>query len=144
MISAFVEAVGDLALPCSLTLVVPGVAASLSTRANPLAVALAASGGVAVVGWLRITGQVPPRLTTWAAIGVGVLVLISFASLFMTSTRPGQRVTAGAVIGVAAASIWTPCVGPQLGVILIGVLIAVLLCSGLYSEVVTRLVIWSL
>lgn len=195
MIAAFVEAVTDLALPCSLTLLVPGVAASLSTRSHPLAVALSTYGAVTVVGWLRLTEQIPARLGTWVALAVGVLVLISFGSLFGSSTRLGQRVTAGAVIGVAAASIWTPCVGEELGTILnrgpddplgvllpfaafvagislvsiavalarvvfqpperlssilsvvatsVGAAFALLLASGLYTDVVAQLVFWSL
>lgn len=195
MISAFMEAVTDLALPCSLTLVVPGVAAALATRANPLAVALSTFGAMTVIGWLRLTGQVPSHLNTWMAVAVGALMLVSFASLSITSTRVGQRATAGAVIGAAAVSIWTPCVGEELGAILnlgpddplgvllpfaafvagvslvsvgaalgriafepsarlsrsvsalgtaVGIVVALLLGSGLYSDVVAQLVIWSL
>lgn len=118
MIAAFVEAVGDLALPCSLTLVIPTVAATLTSRSNPLAVALSASAGVFVVGWLRITGQIGAFDTAWVAIALAVLTLIAFGALVRTATRPSQRVTAAAVIGGVAASIWTPCVGVELGVIL--------------------------
>ena len=195
MIAAFVEAVTDLALPCSLTLLVPGVAASLSTRSHSLAVAMSTYEAATIVGWLRLTEQIPARLGTWVSLAVGVLVLISFGSLFASSTRTGQRVTAGAVIGVAAASIWTPCVGEELGTILnrgpddplgvllpfaafvggislvsiavalarvvfqlperlsralsvvatsVGAAFALLLASGLYTDVVAQLVFWSL
>ena len=195
MIGAFAEAVNDLALPCSLTLVVPGVAASLATRANPLAVALSSYGAMTVTGWLRITERVPAQLSTWVALTFGLLMLVAFGSLFASSTRPGQRVTAGVVIGVTAASIWTPCVGEHLGSVLsrgpddplgvalpfaafiagisvvsisvalarvafqplervskpvsvvattVGAVVALLVASGQYTDVVARLVIWSL
>ena len=195
MIAAFVEAINDLTLPCSLTLLIPGVAASLAARARAVAVALSAFGGMAAIGWLRVTDQIPANLTVWVAAGVGFLVLISFGALYSPRTRTAQRVTAGAVIGAAAAAIWTPCVGEELGVILntgpddplgvllpfiafvaginlvalaialarvalepparvskvlsitgtaAGVAVALLLGSGLYSDVVARLVIWSL
>ncbi len=195
MIDAFAEAVRDLALPCSLTLVIPGVAASLSARSNPLAVATSTFAGTAVVGWLRISGQIPSSLTWWSSMGVGILVLVAYGALFARATRPGQRVTAGLVVGASAASIWTPCVGEQLGSILnrapedavgvalpfiafiagisivaiavalarvgfdppesvstflsrigvaMGLAIAVLIGSGLYSNVVAQLVTWSL
>lgn len=195
MIAAFAEAIGDLALPCSLTLVIPGVAASLSARSNPLAVALSSAVGMTAIGWLRITGQIASQPTVWVAVGAGLLVLVGFGALHATGTRTAQRSTAGAVVGGSAAAIWTPCVGEELGAILnrgvddpIGVLlpfagfivgistvavavalariafepaarltramsmvgtvagagIALLLASGVYSDVVARLVIWSL
>jgi hypothetical protein len=195
VIAAFAEAIGDLALPCTLTLVIPGVAASLSARSNPLAVALSSAVGMTAIGWLRITGQIASQPTVWVAVGVGLLVLVGFGALHATETRPAQRSTAGAVVGGSAAAIWTPCVGEELGAILnrgvddpIGVLlpfvafivgistvaiavalariafepparltramsmvgtvagagIALLLASGVYSDVVARLVIWSL
>lgn len=118
MIAAFAEAIGDLALPCSLTLVVPGVAASLAARSDAVVVALSAFGGMAAIGWLRVTGQIPASMTVWAAAGVGLLVLISFGALYRVGTRTAQRVTAGSFVGAAAAAIWTPCVGEELGVIL--------------------------
>lgn len=194
MMEPFFEAVRDLLLPCSLTLVIPGVSAALATKRDPLPVAAAGFVGIAAVGWLRSTGQVGGAPEGLIAFALGLLTVIAFGALWFDETGTGQRVTAGLVIGVTSAAIWAPCVGEELGVILnngpdnpfgvlvpfvlfaaglalpsvgvalsrigfnlpkaltravsmigtaIGVVIGLLLATGLYSEVVTRLAIAS-
>ena len=118
MIAIFAEAVRDLLLPCSLTLVVPGVAAVLAARRNPLPVYGGTLFGSVVIAWMRISEQIPARLVApWIWV-LGTAVVVSFGALRLDQTRLAQRVTAAVVVGGAASWIWTPCVGSELGVLL--------------------------
>lgn len=118
MIAIFAEAIRDLLLPCSLTVVVPGLAAVLSARRDPLPVYAGTLFGSVVIAWMRISEQIASRLMApWIWI-LGTAVIISFGALRIAETRRAQRVTAAVVIGGAASWIWTPCVGSELGELL--------------------------
>ncbi|MEM9134622.1 MAG: hypothetical protein AAF962_15685 [Actinomycetota bacterium] len=118
MLSLLVEGFGAAWLPCSLVLVVPGVATVLAGReyAGPAAAAYAL--GTALLSWLRFAdiGGDFPLLVPAVALAVAAVLLV-----IPTSVPPGlAAVIGGGLAGGAAAELWEPCVGVEFGTLLNG------------------------
>lgn len=118
MLSLLIEGFGSAWLPCSLVLVVPGVATVLAGRryAGPAAGSYAV--GTAVLSWLRFAdvGAGWPVLVPAVALALAAVLLV-----IPTSVPPGPAaVIGGALAGGAAAELWEPCVGVEFGTLLNG------------------------
>lgn len=118
--------------PCSLALIVPGLATTLlAVPRGPLAAV-----AFAVTAWLAAWGQA----TVLLQVGSGPLVGVVLAGVAGLGTwglwRSDTWAAPGAMgIGLAAGLLWQPCVGPQLGAILTRAAdkpLEVLLPMGLY------------
>lgn len=117
MIAALLEGVRSAALPCSLTLLIPGIAVVLAARKAPVAAAAGFVGSLLVVGWLRAIGYLGTLPVGWIAVAIGTAMLLAVIGSAVNSSRLGT-IGLGAVPGVGAAWIWQPCVGVELGSIL--------------------------
>lgn len=102
--------------PCSLVLLVPGVAAAVTARQESAAALIGYVTTTIVVGWLRFSGQ----LDDLAVPIVAMAFALAAALLVVPLIRRINLVSAagGGVAGVAAASLWEPCVGEEFGTVL--------------------------
>ena len=103
-------------LPCTLVLLVVGIAVGLTARET--AIPAMASFWVSVLwfSWTRFSD----RGAGWHALFAAAALLIAVVILFVP---PIQRldwvaVGAGLLAGFAAAELWLPCVGPEFGALL--------------------------
>lgn len=108
------EAAGSLLLPCSATLVVPGVLVAILGRGrldSTVALVVGLVGGsIAAVLW----GLAPPDVVTGLALAAGGLAVARWGTA--TSPRPRALAAGGALVGgLAAGALWKPCVGEHLG-----------------------------
>jgi cytochrome c biogenesis protein CcdA len=109
--STFAEGVASIALPCSWILLLPAGFAVIGARGRRSVVA-GVCGGVVVGLMIRATGSALP-----AALA-GVVAGVALGGGFSLVTRTPWAWLGGAVVGLAAASVWQPCVGAHLGDIL--------------------------
>lgn len=103
-------------IACSLILLLPGVAVAMAARAAAVPAIAAYSVGVLSLAWLRFSeqgGGNPPLLLAAALLLGTVLLLVPFIGRLDLAAIP-----AGLLIGGAAAELWLPCGGPQLGLLL--------------------------
>lgn len=136
---AFLAGMLTLLNPCVLP-VLPIVIASAATqgRAGPVALAAGLVASFAAVGMLVLTvgfsagidGDVLRTLAAWVMVAAGVVLAVPRAqAAFATATAPVsargslwlQGVSGNAwygqlAVGVLLGVVWTPCVGPTLGV----------------------------
>jgi len=103
-------------LPCTLVLLVTGIAVGLTARETAIPATVAFGVSVLVFSWTRFSG----RGAGWHVIFAAAALLIAVIILFVP---PIQRldwvaVTAGMLVGFAAAELWLPCVGPEFGSLL--------------------------
>jgi cytochrome c biogenesis protein CcdA len=107
-----IEGVGEMVLPCSFGLVVPGLLALLLAKRSALAAVVTLAVVAALTAWARAAGfvdDVPIAL---------LVVLVPVAVLVLRRDRPASEAVGGGLLGVVAGATWMPCVGEQLGVIL--------------------------
>lgn len=108
MIALLGEAVGALWLPCSATVVVPAVVLAVAGRGR-WAVTAAAAAGLVVGAFVAVA---------WAPPVPPVVVGIALAAGAVGAARRRAAPTStlgGALAGLAAGSLWQPCVGAALG-----------------------------
>lgn len=117
MIRLLVEGFQAAWLPSSLLVVVPGLAALLAAQDEVRVTLIGYCAAVAFVAWLRFArhGADWPLVMAAAA-------LVLAALLFLVPTVDGRKIVSavgGSLAGGAAAELWQPLVGPQLGRLLI-------------------------
>lgn len=116
MLDTFIEGVGEVVLPCSVGLVLPGLAAVLlgwwrSTLAFVVFAAVAA-----VTAWARAADLIAIGNDWILAASLGGAVVVAW---LVRRSLLGIAVPA-LLIGVFAGTTWRPCVGEQLASILNG------------------------
>ncbi len=102
-------------LPCSLILIVPGLAVAGASRLRFTSASLAYASAVGLAGWLRFSG----RLETLPTFVVALLLVAAAAILLLRRGRPGA-VAGGVLSGFGTTSLWGPCVGSDFGDLLGG------------------------
>ncbi len=113
------EGIDSLRLPCSWVLVIPGIAITVFGRRRTLLVVASFALAATMVAWLRFAGW-------WFSVPQGAVQVIIGLTI-MVSAAVAWRADAGlydglvaAIVGVAAAWTWIPCVGPHLGEVING------------------------
>ncbi|MCP3989076.1 MAG: hypothetical protein GY724_08375 [Actinomycetia bacterium] len=113
MIDLLLEGLSSAWLPCSLMLLVPGVAAALAAGEELVPSLIGFMVAATLLSWLRFAD----RGGNWP-IGVAALALVAATALYFIPVfvSTGTMATvAGILAGGAAAEMWEPCVGPELG-----------------------------
>ncbi len=129
-------------LPCTLILLVTGVAVGLTARETAIPAMVSFWLSVLVFSWTRFSG----RGAGWHALIAAVALIVAVVILFLPPIRRLDlvAVVAGALVGFAAAELWLPCVGEQFGRLLMelpqrelsGVVLMAIFLAGALSPVV--------
>ncbi len=103
--------------PCSLVLLIPGLATAITARQESSAALVGYTAAVLVVGWLRFSARIGDTPIVVVAMGFAAAALILIVPIF----RRINLVSAGGggIAGIAAASLWEPCVGSEFGALLV-------------------------
>lgn len=114
------EGIRNIALPCTLALVLPSLIALAAGRLRPSAAA-GIVGGAGMMAWVGAVGWVRLGRGTGTDIAVAVVFAAAFTGLLISSRgdrsplRRSLTVAAGAVAGAVTSLLWQPCVGELLG-----------------------------
>lgn len=103
-------------LPCSLIVLLPGVAALLAARDELTVTVFGYGAATTFVAWLRFSD----RGGNWPLLAAAAALLAATA-LFLVPTIDGREVVSavgGALAGGAAAELWVPAVGRRFGRVL--------------------------
>ena len=103
-------------LPCSLILLLPGVAVAIAARQEATPAILGFGFGSLLVSWLRFSGRLddpPASLLALGFVGAVILLLVPLIRRLDVVSAAG-----GALAGAAAAGLWLPCVGIEFGTLL--------------------------
>ena len=104
-------------LPSSLLVVVPGLAALLAAQDELRVTLVGFCTAVAFVSWLRFSHHG----ADWPLVAAAVALVLA-TLLFLVPTVDGRKIVSsvgGALAGGAAAELWQPLVGPELGRLLV-------------------------
>lgn len=116
VLSLLLEGFESALLPCSLVVLVPGMAVAMAARGRLLPPLVGFSGASVLLAWLRFSD----RGGAWP-IGVAAVALIVAAVLFtvpLIDTDDISFALGGSLAGAAAAELWEPCVGAEFGLLL--------------------------
>ncbi len=116
MIQLLIEGVGSFWLPCSLTVLVPGLAVFAASRKESFKAVLAFLVALVVFAWFPLSGRgpaLPDPLIALAFLAGGVLLLVPLIRRIDIVSMAG-----GILVAWATASLWQPCVGEHFGVLL--------------------------
>ncbi len=100
-------------LPCTLVLLVPGLAVALAARETALPALTGFSMAVLAFSWLRFSANGGG----WHALISALALLVAVAILLAPPIANLDLVAllGGALAGFAAAELWLPCVGAEFG-----------------------------
>ncbi len=100
-------------LPCTLVLLVTGIAVGMTARETAIPAMVAFWLSVLVFSWTRFSD----RGAGWPALIAALALMVAVIILFLPPIRRLDlvAVAAGALVGLAAAELWLPCVGEQFG-----------------------------
>ena len=100
-------------LPCTLVLLVIGVAVGMTARETAIPAMVSFWLSVLVFSWTRFGG----RGAGWHDLIAAVALIVAVIILFVPPVRRLDlvAVAAGTLSGFAAAELWLPCVGEQFG-----------------------------
>ena len=103
-------------LPCTLILLVTGVAVGLTARETAIPAMASFWISVLVFSWTRFSD----RGAGWHAIFAAIALVLAVVILFLPPVRQLDvvAVVAGLLVGFAASELWLPCVGPEFGQLL--------------------------
>lgn len=116
MIRLLLEGVSSTLLPCSLTVLVPGVAVFAASRKESFKAMIAFLVALVVFAWFPLSGRgpaLPDPLIALAFLAGGVLLLIPLIRRIDIVSMAG-----GIAVAWATASLWQPCVGEEFGMLL--------------------------
>ena len=104
-------------LPCTLVLLVTGIAVGMTARETAIPAMASFSLSVLVFSWTRFSD----RGAGWHALFAAIALIAAVVILFVPPVRRLDLVAiaAGALVGFAAAELWLPCVGEQFGRLLV-------------------------
>ena len=111
------EGIGSMLQPCTLALIVPGLAVVLTAQHTAVWAVGGYLTGAAVMSWMRMIGWVTPpdENALMALVVLGGIALIWWQS----NQHNGIWSAAGAAaVGAIAALMWLPCVGEHYGTLL--------------------------
>ncbi len=103
--------------PCSLVLLIPGLATAITARQESSAALTGYGAAVLVVGWLRFSARIDDTPTVIVAMAFAAAALLLIVPLIRRLNIVSA--TGGAIAGLAAASLWEPCVGAAFGSLLV-------------------------
>ncbi len=116
MLMLLVEGFEAAILPCTLILLIPGIAVALTARETALPALTGFCLSVLIFSWLRFSesGAGWHRLFAALALFIAVAILLAppVARLDLVA------LLGGALAGFAAAELWLPCVGAEFGQLL--------------------------
>ncbi len=125
MVELLLEGLASAWLPCSSILLVPGGAAILAGGSRPLVALGGFAGSSLVTAWARFAergGDWPVGISAVALIVGAVTLLASVVERARPDRSPAvdrlRTAAGGAMVGVAAAELWEPCVGAAFGSLL--------------------------
>ena len=100
-------------LPCTLVLLVTGVAVGMTARETAIPAMVSFWLSVLVFSWTRFSD----RGAGWPALVAAAALVVAVVILFLPPIRRLDLVAiaAGALVGLAAAELWLPCVGEHFG-----------------------------
>ena len=114
MLTTFIEGIGEVVLPCSVGLLLPGLGAVLLGWWRSTAAVVVFVVAAAVTAWLRAADVVAIE-SDWLLVA---LLIAALATAWLVRRSFAGIVVPAAAIGVFAGSTWRPCVGDQLADIL--------------------------
>ena len=118
------EGVVAAAQPCSLALVLPAAGVTTLAGRRGWLVAIACWTTASLTAWSRAAGTIdlPDSTVVGVLLAATALAGTALTVATPTATRPRapnpRALAGGALVGVAGAALWQPCVGPALGTIL--------------------------
>ncbi|MDH3306614.1 MAG: hypothetical protein OEO77_03730 [Acidimicrobiia bacterium] len=100
-------------LPCTLVLLVTGIAVGMTARETAIPAMVSFSLSVLVFSWTRFSD----RGAGWHTLIAAIALIAAVVILFLPPIRRLDLVAiaAGVLVGFAAAELWLPCVGEQFG-----------------------------
>jgi cytochrome c biogenesis protein CcdA len=116
-VNLLLEGIGSMAQPCTLALIIPGLAVILTAQHTAVWAVGGYLIGASVMSWMRMVGWVTPpdENALMALIVLGGIALIWWQS----NQHNGIWSAVGAAaVGVIAALMWLPCVGEHYGTLL--------------------------
>jgi cytochrome c biogenesis protein CcdA len=121
MLPLVLEGLESAWLPCSLILLVPGAAALLASGERVVETLTGFGIAAVALAWARFAERGGDWPVGWSAIALVLATVLLLTPVF--TGREGaadqlRAVTAGALVGVASAELWEPCVGPEFGSLL--------------------------
>lgn len=114
MPATFIEGVGEVVLPCSLGLLLPGVAAVLLGWWRSTLAAAVYAAAAALAAWLRAADMLALNGEWFLAL----ILAIAIASAWVAWRSLAGIVVSASLLGVFAGSTWRPCVGDRLASVL--------------------------
>lgn len=117
MIDLLIEGLESAFLPCSLILLLPGLATAFVARTKESAIALGGFAiGTLIIGWLRFSDRFSELGTGSAALALAVGA--AFLAVPLMRRISLVAIAGGVMTGGAAAILWEPCVGAEFGTLL--------------------------
>ncbi len=116
MIDLLLEGLESALLPCSLILLIPGIAVALAARQESTPALVGFVGAAWVFSWLRFSATVDGferPIVAMAFAASAALLLVPLLRRLDVLALLG-----GALGGAAAAALWQPCVGENFGTLL--------------------------
>ena len=126
MFPLLVEGLESAFFPCTLVILIPGVAVTLASRYFSTLAIFGFTVGLTLIAWFRFS----ERMGNWSSFTIAITILIaslSAISMLIASLLFIRPITdrldlistgAGALVGGAAAALWRPCVGAEFGSLL--------------------------
>ncbi len=119
MISALLEGVSAVWLPCTLALLLPNLGVVIGAGKTAPWAAGGAILGTSIGAWVRFSGWWFDQPSGAQMVGVAFF-LLALAVTAIMSPRPAVTMAAAAGVGWIASWLWVPCVGLELANILNG------------------------
>jgi hypothetical protein len=116
MIELLLEGLEAALLPCSLIVLIPGVAVALAARQESTPALLGFVLGVLAFGWLRFSATVEDFARPVVAMAFAASVALLLVPLLRRIDL--LALGGGVLAGGAAANLWLPCVGIEFGTLL--------------------------
>ncbi len=113
MLALFAEGLETAFSPCTLVLLLPGIAVTFASRYYSSLAILGFIAGVALTAWLWFSNTIGTLPTVFVAI-----LILAAGLLFLrpvTDRLELTSVSAGALVGIGLVYLWEPCAGDAFG-----------------------------